>query len=264
MSADYIKLIPMAGAGSRFAMKGYTTPKPLLPVRGLPMVVSAAKSLPYEGGEYVFVVRQFHIEEYGIDEVLKEHFPKARIITIEHLTEGQASTCLLARDVVNNDRELFIGASDNGMLYDEEAFEEACRDSDAIVFSFRNNPTVLPSPKAYGWVLTGEDGVTITEAKVKYDMPDPLNHHAYVGAFWFRKGSLFVEAAERMIAQNRRVNNEFYVDECINDLVAMGYRARVFEVDHYICWGTPNDYQTFQYWDDYYQILKNREAHKHQ
>lgn len=261
--ADCIKLIPMAGAGSRFAMKGYTTPKPLLPVRGLPMVVSAAKSLPYKSGEFIFVVRDFHIQEYGIDEVLKEHFPEAMLITIESLTDGQASTCLLARDFINNDRALFIGASDNGMLYDEESFSEACRDTDAIVFTFRNNPTVLPSPKAYGWVLTGNDGITITEAKVKYDMPDPLNHHAYVGAFWFRKGAIFVEAAERMIAHNRRVNNEFYVDECINDIVSMGYRARVFEVDHYICWGTPNDYQTFQYWDNYYRILKNRSMHNY-
>jgi hypothetical protein len=74
--------------------------------------------------------------------------------------------------------------------------------------------------------------------------------------FGSEQAKLFVEAAERMIAQNRRINNEFYVDECINDVIQMGFKAKVFEVDHYICWGTPNDYKTFQYWEAYYQKVK--------
>jgi dTDP-glucose pyrophosphorylase len=256
MNNKPIKLIPMAGAGSRFAEKGYTDPKPLLPVMGLPMVVSAAKALPGSDENMIFVLRDFHISDYGIDKTLKEHFPDAKIIVIDKLTEGQASTCLLAKEFINNDQELFIGASDNGMLYDEQKFEEAKKDADALVFTFRNNPTVLPNPKAYGWVEVEEDDKTIIEAKVKFNMPDPLHKHAYVGAFWFKTGKLFVEAAERMIAQNRRINNEFYVDECINDVIQMGYKAKVFEVDHYICWGTPNDYKTFQYWEEYYKKIK--------
>lgn len=255
------KLIPMAGAGSRFSMVGYTTPKPLLPVLGLPMVVTAAKNLPGEDENMIFVLRDFHISDYGIDAVLREHFPGCKLVVTNKLTEGQASTCLLAKDLINNEHELFIGASDNGMILNEPYFNELKKTADALVFTFKNNPTVLPNPKAYGWVLCEEDDVTITEAKVKYDMPDPLNHHAYVGAFWFRTGKLFVDAAERMISQNRRVNGEFYVDECINDLVQTGFTAKAFRVNHYICWGTPNDYKTFEYWDGYYQLLNSKKPY---
>jgi dTDP-glucose pyrophosphorylase len=251
----------MAGAGSRFTEKGYDIPKPLLPIMGLPMVISAAKALPGNDENMIFVMRDFHITEYGIDKVVKSHFPDAQIIVIDKLTEGQASTCLLAKDLINNDNELLIGASDNGMLFKDERFDKAKEDADALVFTFRNNPTVLPNPRAYGWVEVKGDGRTIIEAKVKYNMPDPMKKHAYVGAFWFRTGKLFVEAAERMIRQNRRVNNEFYVDECINDVVQLGYRAKVFEVDHYICWGTPNDYKTFLYWESYYKMLKENKPY---
>ena len=31
-------VIPMAGAGSRFAREGYVDPKPLIPVEGVPMI----------------------------------------------------------------------------------------------------------------------------------------------------------------------------------------------------------------------------------
>jgi hypothetical protein len=44
------------------------------------------------------------------------------------------------------------------------------------------------------------------------------------------------------------VNGEYYVDTAINDAIALGYKCKIFEINHYICWGTPNDLKTFEYW----------------
>jgi NDP-sugar pyrophosphorylase family protein len=249
-----ISLIPMAGAGSRFAQEGYLTPKPLLPILGKPMVISAADALP-PGSKQIFIVRDFQIEDYQVDEHLRKYYPDAKVVVLNHLTEGQAITCLHAKELINNDEELAIGASDNGMIYSLEAFEKAKIDADAIVFSFRNNPAVNEKPAAYGWIKTRADGY-IEKMSVKVPISTtPMNDHAVVGAFWFRKGSMFVEAAERMVKLNRRINNEFYVDECINDLIELGYKVKVFEIDHYVCWGTPDDYKTFNYWESYYKKM---------
>ena len=38
------------------------------------------------------------------------------------------------------------------------------------------------------------------------------------------------------------------VDTLINDAVDMGLRCRIFDVDHYIGWGTPDDLHCFEYW----------------
>ena len=248
-----IALIPMAGAGSRFAEQGYTIPKPLLPILGLPMVVNAAKALPYSDA-YVFVVRDFQINDYQIDKHLRAYFPQSEIVVLDHLTEGQAVTCLAAKSFIDKDEALVIGASDNGMIYDRDAFEAAKKDADAIIFTFRNNPAVLEKPQAYGWVKTNNDQ-DVQQVSVKVPISQtPMNDHAVVGTFWFRKGKYFVEAAEHMIAKNTRVNNEFYVDECMNDLLELGYKVKVFEIDHYVCWGTPNDYRTFNYWNEFFNI----------
>ena len=53
-----------------------------------------------------------------------------------------------------------------------------------------------------------------------------------------------------MKAREARVNGEFYVDMLINDAIGMGLRCVLFEIDHYICWGTPNDLRTFAYWQN--------------
>lgn len=249
-------LVPMAGAGSRFIDEGYSTPKPLLEVLGKPMVVSAADALPISD-KFIFVVRDFQINEFNIDKHLKSHFKQSEIIILNRLTEGQAVTCLEAKSMIDNDDELVIGASDNGMIYDRMQFESLCQDADAIVFSFRNNPAVLEKPQAYGWMQVDSQGF-VTKMSVKVPISEtPMNDHAVVGAFWFKKGRYFVEAADRMINQNRRINNEFYVDECINDLIDLGYKVKVFEIDHYVCWGTPKDYETFQYWDNWFSKLNN-------
>ena len=58
----------------------------------------------------------------------------------------------------------------------------------------------------------------------------------------------FIAAADAMIARDGRINGEFYVDTCLNDAVAMGLRCRIFEIEHYLCWGTPDDLRTYEYW----------------
>ncbi len=244
-------IIPMAGKGERFVKQGYTTPKPLIMVGDTPMVIKAVNDLP-QGDHYLFIMLKEHLEKQAIDKEIKAVIPQAEFVVLDHVTEGQASTCLTALPYVKNDDEIIIGACDNGMIYDKAAFEQMKDEADVIVFTFRNNVTVVDKPQQYGWVkVEGENDVTGVSVKVPISAK-PLHDHAIIGAFWFKHASIFQKATERMIAQNRRVNNEFYVDECVNDAIALGYKVKAFEADKYICWGTPTDYETFNYWKTYF------------
>ena len=63
-----------------------------------PHLELAAKSLP-KPDFWIFVCLEKHIREHGLDQVLYKYFPGAEIIKVDYLTEGQASTCLLAKDL---------------------------------------------------------------------------------------------------------------------------------------------------------------------
>ena len=39
-----------------------------------------------------------------------------------------------------------------------------------------------------------------------------------------------------------------FIDECINDAIELGLHVKLFEVDHYLPWGTPNELESFNYW----------------
>lgn len=254
-------VIPMAGEGKRFAEKGYKIHKPAIPTidrrtgEERPMVVCAAMDLPgveAEGENIIFIDRDFHKRD-GVETVIRRYFPKARFITIDKLTEGQACTCLLAKDYLNMQDELLIAGCDNGMIFDDEKFQKAKENVDCLVFTYRHNQAVLEKPEAYGWVMIGESN-NITGVSVKKAISKtPMEDHAVVATFWFKEASIFIAAAKKMIAEDDRVNGEFYVDEVVKHILELGYSAKIFEIERYIGWGTPKDYeeymQTIRYWE---------------
>lgn len=263
-------LIPMAGAGSRFAEVGYKVSKPAIPTydkrtgKKLPMVVCATLDLPEvkeDGSNVIYVERDFH-KTNGTESAILECFPRAKFITVDHLTEGQACTCMLAKDDINNDEPLLIAGCDNGMEFDTEKFAEYVDEADVLVFTYRHNEAVMANPNAYGWMIVDEDD-NITGTSIKKAISDnPMEDHAVVATFWFKQGSIFVEATEKMLAENDRINNEFYVDQVAKHVLDLGYKAKVFEIDRYIGWGTPADYElyqkTFEYWNGFYKREKGR------
>lgn len=247
-----INLIPMAGAGSRFAQEGYTTPKPLIEVSGLPMIIQAANSLP-EPDKWIFMCRTEHVDEWGIDGILRSRFENAEVMTVDEHTEGQAYTCKLAAPRLDLDDSLMIGACDNGMLFDREKANTLMSDPsvDALIWTFRDNVTTKRNPTAYGWVRT--EGDRALEVSCKAPISDtPMQDHAIVGAFYFRTGQMFMDAVETQVERDRRVNGEFYVDITMNELIEAGLNVRVFEIEKYVCWGTPNDLRTYEYWESYF------------
>lgn len=251
--ATGINLIPLAGLGSRFSKEGYIDPKPLISVSGKPMIVQAANYLP-KAPNNIFICLEDHLKEYPLEGNIKKAYPNAKIISLNKTTEGQACTCEIGLKEVDPDSPLLIAACDNGMLYDKVKYEALLNDTsvDAIAWSFRNHPSSERNPEMYGWIKTDEND-TVTRVSVKKAISDsPREDHAIVGTFYFRKTSYFLEALSRMYKKNIRVNGEFYVDSCLNELVEMNLNVKVFEIDHYIGWGTPNDYNTFKYWQSFF------------
>ena len=254
----------MAGAGSRFQEAGYKEHKPVIPTTDrrsglkVPMVVAATKDMgASKSDQVIYIDRNFHKDD-GVENEIKRYYPDAKFITIDYLTEGQASTCLLARDYIDSNEELLIGACDNGMDFDATELEKLKQNSEALIFTYRNNDLVLEKPTAHGWVYVDEDD-RVTGMSVKKPISDnPLNDHAVVATFWFRHGKDFIRSTEKMITENDRVNNEFYVDQVMQHAVELGICVRVFEIKRYICWGTPRDYEcyekTIEYWRNFYQL----------
>ena len=169
------------------------------------------------------------------------------------MTEGQACTALIGLDTLQNMvgkncSPITIGACDNGSLYNVESFAQLVEDPsvDVIVWSVRGYPNAIRNPKMFGWIDAVDDQVQSVSVKTPLDNPasDPI----VIGTFTFRRADDFRRALNRLIERDGRINGEFYIDSLINDAIALGLQCRLFEVDSYLCWGTPNDLRSFEYW----------------
>ncbi len=243
-------ILPMAGRGSRFQMVGYSDPKPLLKVRDKPMIVQAVKSLPNCHNKR-FICLDEHLAKYPLAPMLHDEFPNCKIINIPDVTEGQACTSFIGLEDLDDNTPILISACDNGVDFNDAAYKklEDNPEVDVIVWSFDNNPTSQLYPHMYAWLDVGED-LKIKNVSVKKYFPGA--RHAIIGTMFFRNAKIFKEGYAKILATNTRTNGEFYVDDLLNPLIAANYNVVAFPVDAYICWGTPNDYKIYCYWDEYF------------
>lgn len=253
-------ILPLAGRGSRFKMVGFVDPKPLLDINGAPMILRAVESIP-ACKEQVFICLEEHTQAYPLESVLRTRWPSADVVQITDTTEGQACTCEIGLDEagIDNSTPILISACDNGADYDYDAYMKLEQDEsvDVIVWSFTNNPTGELFPHMYAWMDVDSHN-TIHHVSVKKPLPGAK--HAIIGTMFFRRADIFRKGLQMIYDQNIRTNGEYYVDDLLNPLIKAGYNVKVFPVDRYICWGTPADYKTYQYWLNYFSGVYGRPA----
>jgi HAD superfamily hydrolase (TIGR01509 family) len=228
-------LIPMAGAGSRFAQAGYTFPKPLIQVKDKPMIQLVVENLGLDAN-YIFIVQKEHREKYNLDTMLTLISPGCKIIEVDGITEGAACTALLAKEHINNDDPLFFANSDQFVEWDPIEFMYSMQETNADggILTFHST-----HPK---WSFAKVNSLGLVD---KVAEKNPISSNATVGFYYWKKGSDFVTYAEQMINKDIRVNNEFYVCPVFNEAIADGKKIRIKEISKMWGLGTPEDLNYF-------------------
>lgn len=142
------------------------------------------------------------------------------------------------------------------MIYNHAEFQELINDEsvDGIIFTFRHHSSSSKNPEMYGWVKS--DNNNAVSVSIKTPISDnPYEDHAIVGTFWFKKVIYFHLGLKNLLEKNIRVNGEYYVDSLMGELIELGLNIKIFEVNDYICWGTPDDYETFVYWQSFFHKI---------
>lgn len=215
-------VMPMAGRGKRFADAGYGTPKPLLPLHGRPMTEVVIDNLrPARPHRFVFLILREHAAAFGFDRHLKNWAPGSEVVYVESVTQGAACTVLLARHLIDTADPLMIANCDQWVDADvNEYLDTLDREAaDGLIM------TMWADDPKWSFVRFGPSG-GVTEVVEK----QVVSNEATVGVYNFRRGRDFVRAADAMIAQDLRVNGEFYVAPAYNPLIAEGQKVVVHNV----------------------------------
>lgn len=227
-------VIPMAGAGSRFAAAGYTFPKPLIEVCSKPMIQVVVENL-WIDANYIFIAQEEHAKKYNLKQTLNLIAPGSKLRTINGITEGAACTVLTVIDDIDNDKPLLLANSDQYVEWcsDEFLYSMVSSNCDGGILTFKNT-----HPK---WSYAKCEGNIVKEVAEK----NPISDDATVGIYYWKHGSDFVKYAKQMIEKNIRTNNEFYICPVFNEAIADGKLIRKYEIDKMWGLGTPEDLNHF-------------------
>lgn len=235
--------MPMAGEGSRFLKEGWTVPKPLIELNGVPLFMHSIRSLYDEEikTKQTFIVRLDHIEKYTINERIKSILPTANIFSVEKTTRGAVETSLIAEPAIEDDEAIIILDCD---------LEFKSADFLKIIKNILSKPTsevnggALVSfesklPK-YSYAEIDTKGWVIRTAE-----KEVISTHALCGAYFFATGKRFKEIAHQLLNDCEFNKPEYYVSLLYNYMLSAGEKVKLASVDEYYSYGTPEELQKY-------------------
>lgn len=229
-------IMPMAGAGSRFAKNGFELPKPLIEIHGKPFLFWSTRSIEkfVDVQDITFVVLEGHVEKFKIDKKIKSYFPDAKIVVIPKVLDGAVLTCLEGIKEINDNMPILFNDCDH--MFKCKKFYEYCNkgtfdDMDGALLTFYSN-----EPKYSFLEMDKNEYVKRTVEKV------PISNFAICGAYYFANKKLFEDAVE--IYLKNCDYNEFFVSGLYNVMAEHNKKIKQFSVDFHVPFGTPDEYET--------------------
>ncbi len=236
-------VITMGGLGSRFRKAGYTVPKFMIEAKGKTLFEWSMISL--EGyrdrtDKFIFIAmkdEENDVEAFIRDSCSKLNIREPKVILLDYLTDGQATTAMLAEKYWDKDNALLI--------YNIDTYVEAGQMNSGEL----KGDGFIPCFKAEGdhWSFVRlDDKGRVVEIKEKKRISD----HCTLGAYYFKTCGLYEDLYNEYYRDSDKrelVNGEKYVAPLYDFLLSKGGEIYISDVpsDKVHVLGTPEELDLF-------------------
>lgn len=221
-------VVPLA-ANLFFDSTEYYYPKPLIEVRGTPiiqLVVDSLKTLPSPRRFIIILNRKddakFHLRDTF--RLVTEN--QCEFVFLDGQSKGAACSVLMAIAHLEGQNPLVIANGDQvfnvqlSKVIDD--FQKRQLEAGVICFD-----SVHPR---WSYVRLNEESLVIEAAEKR-----PLTRHAIAGFYYFAEGDQFLRLAMRHVEKGAEVNGQFYVAPILNEYVLEDRRVGIHQIDNSRC-----------------------------
>jgi dTDP-glucose pyrophosphorylase len=223
-------IIPLAGSSEIFHKAGFPYPKPLIEMKGKPMiewVIEKTNSITIPN-QVVFVIKDEDATKYHLDNTLKLLSPNCEIIKIKNTTKGGLCSVLMTIDKIDNDDSILILNSDQ--IIEKDLLEINShwlnKKSDVGVVTFKS---VHPR-----WSYVFTDGENVIQTAEK----NPISNMAIAGYYYFHSAKLFFECAFQTILNDVQSDGMFFISPVINEFILRNKKVNFYQIEN-------KDYHSF-------------------
>lgn len=233
-------VITMAGLGSRFRKAGYNVPKYMIEVHGKTLFEWSMESLAgfdLADNTCIFIVRKEDDASGFIqDTCAKLGIKDARVIELDYLTDGQATTAMLAAKEWDQ--------NDSLMIYNIDTYVEAGEMNLNQIAGDGFIPCFHAEGDHWSFAKLDDQG-KVVEVREKTRISD----NCTLGAYYFKTCGLYRQLYEEYYSSDEKLEKgEKYVAPLYNYLITKGGDVRISIVDydkvHVL--GTPEELDYFR------------------
>jgi dTDP-glucose pyrophosphorylase len=234
-------VIPAAGLGSRFASVGVNTPKPLIPVMGLPMIAWVIGNFKLLSSDRIIIITRPELEiEANLLPFIENLACQVDFVYVDHVTEGPAISVSLAKPLLDMEEALVVANSDQFVSADLDTFIREIRESES------DGQILTMNAAGSKWSYVNRDkNAMVVEVKEKVE----ISTEATVGIYGWSHSKDFFMSLDLMMTANDRTNGEFYVAPSYNYLLLKKLRVSALNIgnveNHVHGLGTPEDLEVF-------------------
>jgi dTDP-glucose pyrophosphorylase len=216
-------IIPLGGSSELFASAGYFYPKPLIEVKGKPMIELVLENPMNIDQEkhFIFIVKEDDCNKFHLDNTLKILCPGSSIIRLKNDTRGGLCSVLMAIDEIDpNDSLLILNGDqliDHNLIEILNFWENLKVDAGLVTFK-----SVHPR-WSYARVIDGK----IVQTAEK----NPISNSAIAGVYFFSNAGTFFKSAFNTIKNDVHLDGKYYISPVINDLVLNNKTIIPFQID---------------------------------
>ncbi len=234
-------VITMGGLGSRFRKLGYTVPKYMIEAKGKTLFEWSMVSLEgymKEIEQYIFIAMEDDICDVKVfieEKCKKLGYKNYHVIILDYLTDGQATTAMIAEKYWNADHALLIYNIDTYVEPGEMRSQDLKGDGFIPCFQAEGNH----------WSFVKLDNMgRVVEIKEK----KRISNYCTLGAYYFSSCQLYKELYNEYYSVNRElVNGEKYVAPLYDYLLSKNGEIYISDISpekvHVL--GTPEELQVF-------------------
>ena len=234
-------VITMGGLGSRFRKMGYTVPKYMIEAKGKTLFEWSMISL--EGyrdsvDKYIFIAMKDEacdVETFINSKCEELALKNYHVIILDYLTDGQATTAMLAEKYWNPSHALLI--------YNIDTYVEAGEMNDKELKGDGFIPCFQAEGDHWSFVRLDEAG-KVVEIKEK----KRISNYCTLGAYYFKTCNLYKSLYDEYYSRTQElVNGEKYVAPLYDYLLSKGGEIYISDIspDRVHVLGTPEELEAF-------------------
>jgi len=238
-----------AGASKRFVGSGYSIPKPFLPLGDSCLLQKAIESLGKPESSIGVLLQEDC--EIPADQVVQFRKGQVDIRRVSGLTRGQAESALVSLSSAEKG-SCIVGTCDSLVFPTSDTNLKAQKRTIGV---WVNEPSefAISHPNQFGWVtLNSANQVTKSWVKVVPSTDDKL--YVVSGTFFFGDDQEAVTLIESFLQTSTLVNGEYYLDSVLAFAQEEGWKVLGFKPELFVSLGTPDEYETYRYWESVFSI----------